>query len=196
MEPKKDQLQKLDPTTQKNKLTVFSEESLRILAQQVHLTVLNSKVKQSDELLDEIKRRFSSYPPEATLWVWTTVRDDIGTFPSIHELRNLYRDWQRGQREQQELRERLNQKWALEQGRKQGLVASVGEVLKQLADTVKKMPEPEHAKRRRYLEERSRLRSSGVPLIGLHMSPEQIAARREKERAEIERYIKQDEEKK
>jgi hypothetical protein len=135
-------------------------------------------------LAGEFDRIFSRESPEAIQWAFQVWRDKSPFFPAVSEIRKLVLEFRRGQREQERLRAELDEKFLLEERRRQGQVPDYQEVVKQLRDVVEKMPEPE--KRKPQMSTKMRGLMEIVPT--LHLSEDQIAVRREKERAECERY--------
>lgn len=152
----------------------------------MHLTALNVKSEPESELVAEFDRRFSKEPAVALAWAFEAWRDESRFFPAVADIRKLLRDWHRGQRERKELEEKLDQQFRLDQARQRGEILSYPELLKLLREDATKMAEPEHVTRMK----KFRTRMSGITQIipSLHLSEEQIKARREKDRAECERY--------
>ena len=89
------------------------------------------------------------------------------------------------------MREQLKERLTLEEARETGQLVDFAELRAQLLEiaTAKGMPEP--VRRLRHYE----LHSRHVPAVpALHMTPQEIAARRARERAEIEAYRKRQQE--
>ncbi len=165
---------------------IFLTASQRTLGHQINLTALNAKTDPEPELIAEFDRKFSNESPEALIWIFRTWRDQSRFFPAISDIRKLLADWKRGERERLELESRLEEKFLLEERRKQGQVPDFQEVVKQLRDVVERMPPPEHQLREMRYKQKMASISKIVPALGL--TEEQIAARREKERNECEKY--------
>jgi hypothetical protein len=181
---------KLQPRS--NALSTTSARSLTAsqgtLAIQIHLTALNAKVTLDDEgvLAAEFDAVFSKESPVAIQWAFRVWRDKSPYFPAISEIRALIAEWRRGERERQELESRMEEKFLLEERRKQGQVPDFTEVVKQLKAVCDQTAEVPHIMRER--EFRQRINRIAMAAGTLELTPEEIAARREKERAEIERY--------
>jgi hypothetical protein len=155
-----------------------------MLVKQIFLTRLNSKSEPADDLEAEILRKFHREDPEAIEWVFDAWREQSPFFPSISDIRKLLFDYRRGVREQEELKARMDEKLLLEERRQQGQVVEYGEVLKQLREIAAKVPELPVRK------PQMSSRMIGLMQIAptLNLSEDQIRARRERERAECERY--------
>jgi hypothetical protein len=154
-------------------------------------TAENAKTNPSEELLDEFWDLFENEPPAATKWAWRTWRADSGWWPPVSEILKLYRQWHREKREAASAEAKRREKEAIEQSRQEGNLVDFAVIAKEMKERIATMPEPEHIKRQRKFEER--MRRSTIPPIAatlatLHLSEEQIRARREKERQECERY--------
>lgn len=175
-----------------NALSTTNGRSLTVsqgtLAIQVHLTALNAKMTLDEEglLTSEFDRVFSKEQPEALQWAFQVWREKSPFFPAISEIRKLIADWRRGEQERRELESRMEENFLLEERRKQGQVPDFPEVVKQLQNVIESMPEPEHMKRHRQFNQR--IERIGIAVNSIHLTEEQIAARRGKERAECERY--------
>jgi hypothetical protein len=173
-----------------NGLSVASGTSLtasqQTLAVQMHLTALNAKSEPESELVAEFDRIFGKESPDAMEWAFRVWRERSPFFPAVSEIRKLVIEFHRGQREQAELKAKLDEKFLLEERRRQGQVPDFQDVAKQLREAVEKKGEPEHLKR--VLQFRQKMQGVGQIVQTLHLTEEQIAARREKERAECEKY--------
>jgi hypothetical protein len=176
-----DQLQR-----RRNDLSVASGTSLtassQTLAVQMHLTALNAKSEPPEELAAEFARRFSAESSACLEWAFNTHRDKSNFFPTIAEMLALVKEWKRGKREQEELRQRLQDKLSLEEARTAGLLASP-EDMSEMVDRLNKiaqMPEPEHVKRQRRYEER--MASPRVAAPCLVVPPELLAESRQHKR--------------
>lgn len=157
-----------------------------MLGVQMHLTALNAKSEPEKELVSEFDRVFSRESPEAIRWAFEVWRDRSPFFPAVCEIRALVIEFKRRQREQSELNARLDDRFLLEERRKQGQVPDFPAVLQQLREAVDAKGEPEFMKRHRQFKQQMERLSIAVGTLGL--SEEQIRARREKELAEIARY--------
>lgn len=156
-----------------------------MLGHQINLTALNAKSDPAPELVAEFDRKFSRESPEALAWAFDVWRDQSPFFPSIAEIRKLLMDWRRGQREQMELKTKLDEEFLLEERRRQGQVPDFPQVLQQLKAVVDAV-QPEHMEREKQFRQRMLRAAQIVPTLDL--TEEQIRARREKEKAEIARY--------
>lgn len=134
----------------------------------------------------EFDREFSSEPPEALEWAFKAWRRDSPFFPAISEICKLLAGWHREKREAVEADKRRAEREAIEQARKEGKLLDFVDVVQQVKQVLEATPEPEHMKRLR--EFRQRLERASLAVGTLHLSEDQIAARREKEREECERY--------
>jgi hypothetical protein len=165
---------------------IFLTASQRTLGREINLTALNAKSDPSPELIAEFDRLFGKESPEALEWAFKAWRDQSPFFPPICEIRKLVREFQHGEREQRQLRAQMDERFLLEEARKRGELLEFGEVVQQLKDFVSKMPEPEHAKREKRFQQKMASVTQIVP--SLNLSADQIATRRDKERAECEQY--------
>lgn len=150
---------------------------------------MNAKMTLDEEglLTAEFDRRFCQETPEAIEWAFEAWREKSPFFPAVSDIIGLLKDFKRGQREQEELKARLDEKFLLEERRKQGQVPDFVDVLKQLKAVAEKA-EPEHMQRMRKFDEKLDMKRVSLSAATLGLSPEQIQARRDKERAEIRRY--------
>lgn len=163
--------------------------SRETIAFQMKLTAQDAKTQPTPELIAEFDRVFGQESPEATDWVWPLWRDKSKYWPAICDIRALYTDWHRGQREQAELWALQADKAKTEELRRRGELVEFADVMKGLKGVAKAMPEPEHSRRERELRQREV--NAEVPSIDSawrKMSPEQKESRAAKEREEIERY--------
>jgi hypothetical protein len=165
-----------------------------MLGYQMKLTAENAKTKPDEDLLVEFKRLFGNESPDATKWAWEAWRGKSLYWPAISEILTLYKDFHRGQREQAELIARQEEKRRLEEGRKRGEVVEFPTLVKELKLAAAVEAEP--ARRLREFDERmaqaaDSMRSVASALETLHLTEEQIQARREKEREEMRRYGEQ-----
>ena len=175
----------------KNGLSVvsgtFLTGSQQTLAVQMHVTALNAKSEPEPELVAEFDRRFSKEPPGALLWAFEAWRDASPFFPAVSDIRKLLRDWHRAARERQELDARLDEKFLLEERRKQGQVPDFAEVVKQLQEVCGKQ-EAEPTKHERTFRDRMEMKRISLATATMTLSDEEIRARRQKELEEIRQY--------
>jgi hypothetical protein len=156
------------------------------LVRQIHLTRINSKSEPDDDLEAQILRKFHLEPPDAIRWAFETWTDQFQWFPAICHIRSLIDRWHRDKREAAEAEARRREKAALEQARTEGKLVEFADLVKELQSKLDSEPEPEHVKRQRQF--RQRMERASLAVRTLHLTEEQIAARREKERAECEKY--------
>jgi len=133
----------------------------------------------------EFDRVFSREAPDAIKWAFQVWRDKSPFFPAVCEIRKLLTEFHRGQREQAELQARLDEKFLLEERRRQGQVPDFSDVLKELR-AIAFDAKPEHLERQHHFEQR--VQRAVIAANTLDLTEDQIKARREKERAEIARY--------
>jgi hypothetical protein len=69
--------------------------------------------------------------------------------PAILDITDLLRDWHRNERWMREERQKSEERKRLEEARARGEVMEFADVLKQMRETLKTQPEPEHVKRQR-----------------------------------------------
>lgn len=162
-------------------------ETEKLLAVQIHLTRLNSKTEPDQYFDAEFLRIFRAESPEAIQWVFQAWRNESPYFPAISDIQRLLRAWRRAQRERLELEARLEEKFLLEERRKRGEVPDYAEIVRQLRAIAERTPVSDVEERRRKFC--SRISSVAQIVPALHLSEEEIAARREKEREEIRRYL-------
>jgi hypothetical protein len=174
----------------KDELSAASDQSLKlsqkVIAVQVHLTTLNSKSEPDSELTREFLRVFWNEPPSALEWAFRKWREESPYFPAISELRKLLDGWHRNQREQEEGEALRREKEAVEQARSEGNVVEFANLVKDLREILDAQGEPEHERRLREFNER--MLHAGLATVTLHLTPDEIAARREKELEEIRKY--------
>jgi hypothetical protein len=160
-----------------------------MLGLQMHLTALNAKSEPEEELVAEFDRRFGKESPEALEWAFVAWRDRSPFFPTVSDIRQLLREYRKAEMERIALEAQLEEKFLLEQRRRQGKVPDFGEVIKQLKAIAESTPESESQKQWRKFNERVRaVAPASIALSTLHLTEEQIRARREKERREIKYY--------
>lgn len=158
-----------------------------MLGVQMHLTALNAKAEPEAVLVAEFDRVFSREDPEAIQWAFRVWREESAFFPPVSEIRRLVNAYKRGQREQRELKERLEDRFLLEERRKQGQEPAPGELFEQLRSVVE-TAKPEHMERQKQFAERMEMKRISLAAATLTLTEEGIQARRDKERAEIQRY--------
>jgi hypothetical protein len=161
----------------------------------MHLTALNAKSEPESELVAEFDRRFKNESPEALQWAFVAWRDRSPFFPAISDISKLLREYRKAEMERMELEAHIEEKVLLEERRRQGQVPNFREVLKELRSIAENTPESEGQKRWREFNERMRttvrptdMQPASVALGTLHLTDEQIRARREKEQREIKQY--------
>lgn len=162
-----------------------------MLGVQMHLTALNAKSEPESELVAEFDRRFGKESPEAIEWAFQAWREKSPFFPAASDIAALVREFRRGQREQMQLKAQMDEKFLLEERRRQGQVPDFRDVVKQLREVAEVLPEPWHLTRWEQSKQRvkgAEMKSVAQIIPELHLSAEQIAARRDRERAECERY--------
>jgi len=182
-------LRKDGPNAAGNKLQKLSGDSIasqKAIAVQVHLTALNSKSESDAGLAQEFLRSFWAEPPEAVEWAFRSWRDASPFFPAISEIRALVDRWHREKREAAEAEKRRAEREAIDQARREGKLVDFADLRKELANTLAAQPEPEHTKKQR--EFQHRMQRAALAVGTLHLSEEEIRARRERERKEIRRY--------
>lgn len=138
-------------------------------------------------LSSEFDAVFSREAPEAIEWAFRVWRDRSPFFPPISEIRKLVLEFKRGQRERMELEAKLSEQFLLEEGRRQGQVPDYGEVVNQLRAIVENA-KPDHLDRWKRFRERLAMKRIASVAATLDLTEEQIRERRNRERAEIERY--------
>lgn len=155
-----------------------------MLGRQINLTALNAKSDPAPELVAEFDRRFSGESPAALEWAFVAWRDESRFFPAVADIRRLLNLWRRAERERLELESRLSEKFLLEERRKQGLVPDFNQVVTELRRIAKEVKPECMEKEQQFQTKLMRRAISAIPTVAL--SEEQIRARREKERAEIQ----------
>ena len=176
-------------TLQPNDLSTTSRQLLtpsqQTLAVEMHLTALNAKISLDSVLVKEFRYVFDSETPDAIRWAWREWRDRSPYFPALAEIRSLHADWHRRQREAAREVEQAVEREQLEEARKSGKLADTAELKVKLAQIASAKGMPEHERKMRDFELRSR-HTPAIPSIQL--TPEQIRKRREAELAEISSY--------
>lgn len=169
---------------------IFLTPSQQKLAIEIHLTTLNSKSGVETELLSEFKREFENEPPEAVEWAFRAWRRQSQFFPAISEIATLLGEWHRAEREQDEIRQQLKDKLTEQEARKAGQLVDFREIQEKLLEIVSHSRMSKHERRLRDYRERHRELPVDPPL---QFTQQQIEARREFERVEIEKYKHQPE---
>jgi len=160
--------------------------SSQTIAVQMHLTALNAKSEPDPALVAEFDDVFAEESPDAIKWAFRIWRDQSSFFPAISDIRKLVESWHREKREIAEAENRRAERKAEEQARREGKLVGITDIQTQLRAVMAAQPEPEHMRRHRQFQQRMKRVSAAIPT--LHLSEEEIQSRREKERAEIERY--------
>jgi len=159
-----------------------------MLATQIHVTALNAKSEPEESLTDEFYRIFARETPEALQWAFQAWREQSPFFPAISDIRALLKDWHRGVRERLELERAMEEKFLLEERRRQGQLIDYRDVLQKLKEVCQLDSEP--MKREKAYQDRLGMKHISLAGAGLHMTEEQIEARRKKEAEEIRHYRK------
>ena len=185
-----------------NGLSVSGKTSLQVsdstnsapkktLAVQMALTALNAKSDLDDELSAEFYRVFSHEPPQAIQWAFQAWREKSPFFPAVSDIRKLLAEWHRGARERLELESRMEEKFLLEERRNQGQLVDFQEAARQLrkvCESASRTAEPMQRESQFGRKMQGKWRGVAEIIPTIHLSEEQIAARRQKERAECEEY--------
>lgn len=160
---------------------------------QMHLTALNAKSEPETELAAEFARLFSGEPVEAIEFAFCKWRETSQFFPAISDLRVLIKRWRTERREGEKHEVEQAEKAAIERARREGKLVSFAECMQKLREQLKSIQEPEHERRERAFRLRVRSRrqqmqhaADAIPT--LQLSESEIRARRQIERAEIDRY--------
>lgn len=159
------------------------------LLSELDLTATNSKTVLEPRLSAEFARVLADYPAEAIEAAFRGWRDVSPYFPAVSDIRQLCALWvQRKAEALQDEYQRLQQQ-ELNAGRERGELIDFADIVKKLKEQCHDMPEPEPENVRRYRQVQQPLVNAAAPPI--YMTPEEIAARRERERAEIASYAEQ-----
>jgi hypothetical protein len=159
----------------------------------MHLTAVNAKTEVEPELASEMVRKFDGQPTEAIREVFREWRDHSRYFPAISDLNQLFTAWHRRREMKVEKQNQIAERDAEEKARREGELLAYHEVLRQLAEVAKRMPESPTEKRWRKFEEQSLSRPFASPAIVLtkeelmELSQKQIA-RKHEFALEAERY--------
>ena len=159
-------------------------ESQQTLAVEINLTSLNSKAIPEGELVAEFSREFTSERPENIQWAFREHRRTSNFFPTISEIRTLIDRRRRELWEAYEIERQREEKAEEDKARAEGRLIGNGEVIEMIKKTVKRFPEPPHIVRHHRAQEAAERFSTPA----LQLTTEEIAARREEERAELARY--------
>lgn len=166
-------------------LTIHDKISLtaseRILAVELDLTAQNSKSQPESNLVAEFSRKFSKEPTEAIQYAFRAWRDASPYFPAVSDILELLRTWHRMQAEEDRHRQQVEDNKRIADARARGELVDFSEILTKLNEAIGKIPEAPHVQRVRRMRERVAMQI--VPPV--HLTKEQIEARREKELAEI-----------
>lgn len=137
--------------------------------------------------MTEFVEEFSSEPEEAILWAFKMWRRQSRFTPTICDMYALFGQWHREKHETAEAEKRRAERGAEEQARREGKLVGIADIQQQLAQALQSQPEPEHLRKHREFRLRMERAATAVSTL-LHLTEDQIAARREKEREEIRRY--------
>jgi hypothetical protein len=158
-------------------------DSQRTLAVEIHLSTLDSKSEPPSELVAEFARNFEEEQSATIQWAFREHRLESKFFPSISEIRALVDRRRRELWEAAEDARKCQEKADEEKARAEGKLVDIVDVKQAIADTVKRFPEPEHIQRLHRAQE------AEAPVTPpLELTQDEIAARREQERAEIAQY--------
>jgi hypothetical protein len=150
----------------------------------MHLCSLNAKAEPESELVLEFDREFAREDPEILQSAFRSHRRESKFFPTVSEIGDLIRAEKRYRREAAEAKQQRQERIQLEQARAAGNLVDFVDVRKLVADTIKRMPDPPALAK----WHREKERQVTVEIPAVRLTPDQIAARRDVERAEIERY--------
>lgn len=155
--------------------------SQQAFALELNLTAQNAKAEPARELVAELERILAHEEPDAIQWVFRRHRDQSPFFPSIFELKALLGMW----RSEQEYKRQRAEAKELQVAREQGLLVSMPEVVQQLKDIAKSMPQAITSKHLAEIQRRAALIEE-APAV--NFTAEQIRARRAREQKEIAEY--------
>jgi hypothetical protein len=160
----------------------------------MHLTAVNAKTEVEPELSAEMVRKFDCQPEEAIRDVFREWRDHSRYFPAISEMNEAFAAWHRRRAMKVEADKKVSARDAEEKARRNGELHGLREVLRQLNEVVKRMPEAPHEKRwRRFQEQASNLRTVTPAVVltreQLMELSERANARRNEFALEAERYF-------
>lgn len=158
------------------------------LAFQLHLTRVNAKA-EADEFIDhEFRRVFARHTTEAIEWAFQQWREVSPYFPTVAEILELVREWYRRKAEAEREAEAAAEKKKLEEARGRGELIDFAELKQQVADIAAgaRIPPPPGMPKRFNPAITTNWSSPAIP-----MTREQIAARRDAERAEIRRVLEE-----
>jgi len=171
---------------QNNDPTKLSKTSLTLseaaLATEMNLTAQNAKTIPDDCLVREFFRVFEIHPPMAITFAFRAWRDSSPHFPSMSDIRILINQWHAKQRQLAHEEKQKVEEAAVREAREQGKCVDFAEIKKQLLN-ICKMPEVKTQPK-----VVNAIRAIRPILPTLQLTNEQIEARREMERAEIEHY--------
>jgi len=154
------------------------------LVNELDLTATNCKTILEPRLSAEFLRALSEFSAEAVESAFRGWRDVSPYFPAISDIRELCVVWCREKNAQEEAVRRAEEKKAMDEGRACGELIDFADIQRQLARVADGCAIPEPEKRRRQW---NRERPQGAP-PALHLTREQIEARKAAELAEIKRY--------
>jgi hypothetical protein len=162
--------------------------SQQTLAVQIHLCNLNSKTEMEPELSEEFARVFSNEPTEALTYAFACWREVSRFIPAISDIRELLKAWHRNKAELAAISSRATEKKRLEAAREAGELADPAILISDLVH-IAQMPKAPSEREQRMKLAIERLRRADAP-PAVQLTKEQIAARRDKEREEIDRYVR------
>lgn len=162
------------------KSSLTSQE--RSLLSELDLTATNSKTVLEPRIGAEFVRVLGNFPAPAIEAAFRGWRDVSPYFPAVSDIRALCLLWIKRTAEAEEYGCQVNERKQTDAARERGELVNFADIVKQLKTQTHAMPESEHEKRNRHLRALNEI----VPAV--YMTPEEIAARREREQAEIKRY--------
>ncbi len=127
----------------------------------------------------------ADFPAEAVESAFRAWRDVSPFFPAISDIRELAALWVRRRNEEIEAERRELERRTIHVARERGELVNFTDIVKELEAQIGKIPEPPHIRRVRKMREQ--VTASTAP--ALHLTREQIEARRETEQAEIQREL-------
>ena len=164
----------------------LSPQSLSIL-NELYLCLVDSKTETDERLNQEFLKKFANEDPAVIEWAFSAHRDQSKFFPAISEIRVLVDRRRRELWEASELERRAQEKTEEEKARADGRLVDNADVIEMVKATVKKFPEPPHIVNQRRAERvAEQFKEAATPAFA--MTADEITARREAERVEIQRY--------
>jgi hypothetical protein len=147
----------------------------------MRLTALNAKAEFPSDLASEFDREFGKEPAEAIEWAFREWRRDCPFLPAISDIRFRVGLWHDEHRREQIRVEQKREKAEIEVARERGEIVSYPEIVKQLDQVVKRMPDAARSDQRTVTVARREMPPA------LPLTREEIEKRRPAERAEAER---------